>query len=63
MSHGILVDELKFSIDMNYRSATRAHVAGLLHNLVAGARVGACGAYLGDHEQAHSCAFPHDELA
>ncbi len=35
----------------------------LLHNLVAGARVGTRGAYLGGHEQAISRPLPHDELA
>jgi C4-dicarboxylate-specific signal transduction histidine kinase len=35
----------------------------LLHNHVAGARVAARGAYLGEHEQALSHPLPHDELA
>jgi hypothetical protein len=34
-----------------------------LHNHVAGARVAARGAYLGEHEQALSHPLPHDELA
>jgi hypothetical protein len=34
----------------------------LLHNLVAGARVGVLTAYLGRYEQAFARPLPHDEL-
>ncbi|WP_246849246.1 hypothetical protein [Rubellimicrobium arenae] len=47
------------SLDHRIRGMAEA----LLHNLVALARVGTGGAYVGGHEQAVTCPLPHDELA
>ncbi len=47
------------------RAAAKGYctIPGLLHNLVAGGRVGARGGYLGWHEQTVSRPLPHHELA
>ncbi len=46
----------------NPRTLLRLGRLQMLHNLVAGARVGTWGAYLGGPEQAISRSLPHDEL-